>query len=71
MKQTNVLDNACGLIALIHSIFNNPTHLKIKEESVLHKLNTTKSKTPLEIAQFLEGYEEFKEIHKKFALKVD
>ena len=31
MKQTNVLDNACGVIACLHSIYNNKSHITLEE----------------------------------------
>jgi len=35
MKQTSKLDNACGLIACIHSIFNNLDLIKLEPNSTL------------------------------------
>ena len=36
MKQTGALDNACGIIACLHAIYNNPTSIQLGEGSVLH-----------------------------------
>jgi hypothetical protein len=35
MKQTGVLDNACGVIACLHSIFNYPDIDMVEPNSVL------------------------------------
>src|SRR5690348_3983010 len=32
MKQTNVLDNACGIIACLHAVLNNSKQVPIKQE---------------------------------------
>ena len=37
MKQSNVLDNACGIIACMHSVLNNPTQVDLDENSVMYK----------------------------------
>lgn len=57
MKQT--VGNACGTIALLHAIFNNMDHLKIREDSFLARfyfLSTTM--TPEERAELLENPQE-------------
>jgi len=35
MKQTSTLDNACGIIACIHAVFNNPDFVAVEENSIL------------------------------------
>ena len=37
MKQTRVLNNACGIIASLHAIYNNPAYIKPLEDSILAK----------------------------------
>ena len=60
MKQSSKLDNACGVIACLHSILNNLDKFTLTEDSLLHKYNTEAiGKTPVERATFLENYKEF------------
>lgn len=60
MKQTYKLDYACGVIACIHSIFNNMKELSIKEDSILDKFyKMSKNMTPLERALNLEDNHDF------------
>jgi ubiquitin carboxyl-terminal hydrolase L3 len=67
MKQTNVLDNACGLIAGLHLLGNNNT-ITFKEGSILSKFyELAKGKTFEERATLLENYKEFKEEHHTMA----
>jgi ubiquitin carboxyl-terminal hydrolase L3 len=35
MKQTKVLDNACGIIACLHAVYNNLSWMQIEEGSVI------------------------------------
>ena len=37
MKQTNVLDNACGVIACLHAVLNNLDSVELIPESILSK----------------------------------
>ena len=37
MKQSKVLDNACGIIACVHSILNNSEKVPITPDSILDK----------------------------------
>lgn len=68
MKQTGTLDNACGVIACLHSIYNNLGLIALDKEKTLHKyLTTVEKKTPEERASILEGYTDFQEQHKAFA----
>ncbi|XP_055695578.1 ubiquitin carboxyl-terminal hydrolase-like [Lutzomyia longipalpis] len=65
MRQT--IRNACGTIALIHSIANNPD-VELEENGILTKyLNQTRNLTPEERGRILEGSEEFIETHKEVA----
>ena len=67
MKQTNVLDNACGIIACLHSILNNVGEDKIKltEGSLLAQYNEkiAGKETPEAKSTELENFEEFKEAY--------
>lgn len=66
MKQTGTLDNACGIIACIHAIFN--TGVKIDPESVLGKyFSENAGKTPMERCVSLEGNDGFKAVHQSYA----
>lgn len=70
MKQTGTLDNACGVIACIHSIYNNLGLIALDKKKTLHKfLKAVEQKTPEERATILEGFTEFREQHKAFASK--
>lgn len=67
MKQTNILDNACGLIAGLHLLGNNNT-ITFKEGSLLSKYyEQAKDKTFEERATLLENCVEFKEQHHEMA----
>lgn len=60
MKQTHVLDNACGVIACIHSVLNNLDKLSLTEGSVLDRYHkAVHGSTPEERAKALEGNSEF------------
>ena len=62
MKQTEVLDNACGVIACIHSILNNVAEGKIslQEGTILANFhNQTKDASAAERATILENFTEF------------
>ena len=37
MKQTSTLDNACGIIACLHAIFNNQDKVPVESDSILGK----------------------------------
>lgn len=68
MKQTEILDNACGVIACLHAIFNNMELIALEEEKTLSKYwETVQGKTPHERAIILEGFTEFQQQHKAFA----
>ena len=60
MKQTGKLDNACGVIACIHSIFNNLDSFQLKPDSILDKFyKAAKPITPAERATALEENKDF------------
>ena len=71
MKQTNVLDNACGIIACLHSIFNNvgADKIKLDEGSLLEQYfkKVEGLSTPEERSTQLENFAEFKEEYKSRA----
>ena len=63
MKQTTELDNACGIIACLHTIYNNDD-VKIEDDSILGKYKAScESKTPMEKALILEKSDGFKKEH--------
>ena len=64
MKQTGSLDNACGIIACIHTILNHRDQVTVPSDSILGRFASEgESKTPAERATFLEGFTEFQEAH--------
>mmetsp|Transcript_9347 Transcript_9347/g.7120 ORF Transcript_9347/g.7120 Transcript_9347/m.7120 type:complete len:152 (+) Transcript_9347:132-587(+) len=68
MKQTGTLDNACGIIACLHAIFNNLGLVGIIPDSILDKFYLKAvGQTPEERAATLEVMEDFKEAHKEYA----
>ena len=71
MRQTNKLDNACGLIASLHC-FGNAKNGKMNFESgsVLENFfEKVKNLNPMERAKYLENDEKFKKAHKAFSNK--
>ncbi len=70
MVQTAELDNACGLIACIHSIFNNIELVSLEPDSLLDRFYlTTVSDNPEERATSLENMKDFQKKHKSYASK--
>eukprot|EP00929_Paragymnodinium_shiwhaense_P115316 TRINITY_DN84080_c0_g1_i1.p1 TRINITY_DN84080_c0_g1~~TRINITY_DN84080_c0_g1_i1.p1 ORF type:complete len:245 (+),score=74.94 TRINITY_DN84080_c0_g1_i1:35-769(+) len=70
MKQTDVLDNACGVIACIHAIANNRGAGKIElveGKTLSDYLQKVASMSPAERATALEGFTAFQEEHKAHA----
>ena len=72
MKQTSLLDNACGVIACIHAVLNNlgegENKITLGEGKTLtNYLNRVKDSTPAERATILEGFTEFQSVHRGFA----
>jgi hypothetical protein len=68
IKQTDVLDNACGLIAALH-IFGNNKIDYIKNSILDEFFINSKKLNYEERAKFLENYNKFKEAHKEFSNK--
>jgi ubiquitin carboxyl-terminal hydrolase L3 len=69
MKQSSKLDNACGIIACLHSIFNNRDLVDIKENSILSKFwDQVMDKTPQERCSTLETFTDFQTIHRTYAM---
>ena len=65
MWQTSKLDNACGLIACIHAVFNNLKIVPIAPESPLKNLwDKTSKETPEKRADILDNFTSIKEAHK-------
>ena len=70
MKQTDVLDNACGIIACLHSCLNNLDPVELNEGSILSNFyNDVKTKTPAERADALASNAEWQALHKEFAVQ--
>ena len=68
MKQTGTLDNACGVIACLHAIFNNMEMICLEEDKTLANYwKGVQGKTPEERASILEGFTSFQQKHKTFA----
>ncbi|KAF1315963.1 Achain a, uridine phosphorylase, partial [Globisporangium splendens] len=66
MHQT--VGNACGTIGILHAIGNMRQHITLDPSSYLGKLfNKTETKTPDEIAEFLENDNELEETHSSAA----
>uniref|UniRef100_K3WN15 Ubiquitin carboxyl-terminal hydrolase n=1 Tax=Globisporangium ultimum (strain ATCC 200006 / CBS 805.95 / DAOM BR144) TaxID=431595 RepID=K3WN15_GLOUD len=66
MRQT--VGNACGTIGILHAIGNTRQHITLDPSSYLGKLfNKTETKTPDEIADFLENDNELEETHSSAA----
>ncbi|KAL4094817.1 hypothetical protein PRIC1_010470 [Phytophthora ramorum] len=62
MRQT--VGNACGTVGILHAIGNMRHLVRLTPGSYLDKFfNTTKTKTPEEIAQYLEEDDELEETH--------
>uniref|UniRef100_A0A0K8TT99 Ubiquitin carboxyl-terminal hydrolase n=1 Tax=Tabanus bromius TaxID=304241 RepID=A0A0K8TT99_TABBR len=64
MKQ--VIQNACGSIALVHSIANNPD-IELEEGLLKKYLEATKSLSPDERGRILEGDSAFTGVHQEIA----
>lgn len=70
MKQSKTLDNACGIIACLHAVFNNPERVAIQENSILANFwDIVQHQTPQERCTSLETYDAFKEAHKSYAMQ--
>mmetsp|Transcript_187 Transcript_187/g.166 ORF Transcript_187/g.166 Transcript_187/m.166 type:complete len:260 (-) Transcript_187:39-818(-) len=70
MKQTTELDNACGIVACLHAIYNNNNEITLEPNSVL---STFREKvlplSPEERAVALENYTSFKKEYRAVASK--
>ncbi|KAL3780622.1 hypothetical protein ACHAW5_000160 [Stephanodiscus triporus] len=63
MHQSGSLDNACGIIACLHAVFNSPS-IVVDPTSVMGRFrSSTSSMSPRERCAALEGNEEFRAIH--------
>jgi ubiquitin carboxyl-terminal hydrolase L3 len=68
MVQTEILDNACGLIAILHSIGNNQSSINLDKDTVLNKFFAkVKSLKSEEKSKELEDSEGIKGVHNEFA----
>ena len=59
MDQTGTLDNACGVIAYLHLIYNNlgPDKVVLEQGKVLQKFHAAcQGKSNSEIATIMEGF---------------
>ncbi|KAL7546119.1 hypothetical protein ACHAWF_009452 [Thalassiosira exigua] len=69
MHQSKVLDNACGIIACLHAVFNCPL-VSMDQTSVLGRFKqSTEQSSPTEKCKALENNTEFQKIHKVHASK--
>lgn len=60
--------NACGTIALVHAVLNNPDDIELEEGSVMKKyLDAGKDMTPEERGKLLENDTGFTETHESIA----
>ena len=67
MKQTGVLDNACGIIACLHAVLNNG-QIDLSANGVLDEFKKdTVAKSPEERALSLENDNGFKAQHSNYA----
>ena len=71
MKQEGTLDNACGIIACLHAIYNQPSaavDAMMAPHSVLAQFQTaTADQTPHERGRALEQNQQFRTVHRAFA----
>lgn len=68
MKQT--IENACGSIALIHALANNPVTWKRDSQSYIHKfVAENESLSPEERGERLELDEEIRDLHASFSIQ--
>ncbi|OLY78393.1 Ubiquitin carboxyl-terminal hydrolase isozyme L3 [Smittium mucronatum] len=65
IKQT--IGNACGTIAMIHSLANNMNNIQLEDGVYKAFMDKTKDMTPKERCGFLESNVEFSEIHSSTA----
>lgn len=68
MKQTGTLDNACGLIAALHSIGHHKDSINLSNESILGNFyEKVKNLNDAERAAFLESFNDMKQVHQEFS----
>lgn len=68
MDQSGTLDNACGVIAVLHAVLNNQDAIPIVPDSVLDKFwKENATATPAARCTSLEQNNGFREIHTSFA----
>lgn len=68
MHQSGELDNACGLIAALHSIGNNLNVVGLDGNSILGKFfDQAKDKEPRDKATLLENMNDFKQAHMEYS----
>ncbi|OHS98360.1 Ubiquitin carboxyl-terminal hydrolase isozyme L3 [Tritrichomonas foetus] len=64
--------NACGTIAVIHSILNNQERFNIIPDSWISKfISKSKEMTPEQRAEYIEGNDEIQELHEDAAVEDD
>ena len=69
MHQSGTLDNACGIVACLHAMFNSPL-VSVDEESVLGRFRRRcLGQTPSERCKELENDDDFKKAHRANAAK--
>ena len=68
MLQNGKLDNACGVIAAIHSVGNNLDKIKLNENSILSSFFAeNKDKSPEDISISLQNNTKFQDCHKDYS----
>lgn len=69
MHQSKVLDNACGIIACLHAVFNSPV-VSVDEASILGRFRkSAESLSPQGRCESLEKNDEFRTAHKTHAAR--
>ena len=74
MDQSGTLDNACGVIACLHLIYNNlgADKIVLEDGKVLKAFHTAiQGKNNAEIATCMESFTQFKELHGEYASRGD
>ena len=70
MKQTRELDNACGVIAALHCVYNNQGAGKVDlvpDSTLATFISQVESATPADKATALESFSAFKEQYRQVA----
>ena len=64
MFQEHDLDDACGVIACLHGIFNNLDKFPLKPNSPLEQLwKLVENQSPLKCSEIVSGFQQLKEAH--------